>query len=50
MTKDLGTMNNLTANTQTNALRLMKFLAEKYLTHEIDKGYKSERTESSYSM
>ena len=30
VTKDLGTMNNLTANTQTNALRLMKFLAEKY--------------------
>ena len=30
ITKDLGTMNNLTANTQTNALRLMKFLAEKY--------------------
>ena len=30
VTKDLGTMNNLTVNTQTNALRLMKFLAEKY--------------------
>ena len=30
ITKDLGTMNNLTANTQTNALRLIKFLAEKY--------------------
>lgn len=30
ITKDLGTMANLTANTQTNALRLMKFLAEKY--------------------
>ncbi|WP_292791305.1 AAA family ATPase [Methanobrevibacter sp.] len=30
VTKDLGTMNNLTANSQTNALRLMKFLAEKY--------------------
>ena len=30
ITKDLGTMNNLTVNTQTNALRLMKFLAEKY--------------------
>ena len=30
ITKDLGTMNNLTSNTQTNALRLIKFLAEKY--------------------
>ena len=30
VTKDLGTMSNLTANTQTSALRLMKFLAEKY--------------------
>ena len=31
---------------QTNLYgHIRKFLAEKYLTHEIDKGYKSERTE-----
>ena len=30
ITKDLGTMNNLTIDTQTKALRLIKFLAEKY--------------------
>ena len=28
--KDLGTISNITSNTQTNALRLIKFLAEKY--------------------
>ena len=30
ITKDLGTMSNLTIDTQTKALRLIKFLAEKY--------------------
>ena len=30
ITRDLGTMSNLTMDTQTKALRLIKFLAEKY--------------------
>jgi len=30
ITKDLGTMSNITADTETKAFRLMKFLAEKY--------------------
>ena len=30
ITKDLGTINNLTNNSEINAIRLLKFLAEKY--------------------